>query len=167
MDIYQEPISCLVLSLSRMDCTGRDWCKWMGAGAIQDDTKREVMGYFTTTMLGPRNDNPAQESCTPLGCRLFSCMCSEDQFAQLDDVSFVDTRWFTGQCMNCGTRLSSPRHAWRYPLHSGGYKGCYCSGSCTSRAETTLFPAQAEDGDLGERLAVTLKQLQFGVLDME
>lgn len=124
-----------------------------------EDTKVELRRCMckdvnSLVITGPLNpSNPAYDNdriCekTPGGkCGLYHCECYEE------------FDWYTGQCSYCDDFIESKTKAKRIPLHSGGFKGCFCSNKC-------LHECYADNTSAIEHMLIEIMQEFQNIIDV-
>jgi hypothetical protein len=70
-------------------------------------------------------------------CRMLYCLCKEFEEFDNEEDKFSEQEllepwkvWFKGECEVCRKTIRKFRHALRFPLHGGGFEGCFCSFEC-------------------------------------
>lgn len=96
-------------------------------------------------LYGPANtqisrDLTGDDICSKYGCRMLLCRELEMQELNHDELDDFDvyydidayqkSDWFTNQCDLCFNHIKYRHYAVRLPLHTGNWKGCYCSWKC-------------------------------------
>lgn len=71
----------------------------------------------------------------PGPCRMLYCLCKEEEDGVEDDCESIEVEepwkiWFKGECEICHKSIRNFRHTIRFPLHGGGFEGCFCSFDC-------------------------------------
>jgi hypothetical protein len=70
----------------------------------------------------------------PGPCRMLYCLCKEededDEDCSYETVEEPWKIWFKGECEICHKSIRKFRYAIRFPLHGGGFEGCFCSFDC-------------------------------------
>jgi hypothetical protein len=109
---------------------------------------------------GPINRS-ASDCCSAPGgigpCRMLYCCCNEGG----DDREYNEfAEWFSGECDNCSRKIINKSCAIRFPLVTGGWRGCYCSVSCMKELNSNL---DQKDFDLIKRTVENIKS--YGIMD--
>ena len=88
--------------------------------------------------FGPLNAYEGRVCFQSRGCRMFTCLCREEEHSD-DPFS-----WFEAVCCECGVKISKYWHALRYPMAEGGWFGCYHTWDCMPRFYDDLELARIE-----------------------
>ncbi len=142
-----------------------EWVKPAGSSDIEGDDKEKLNQFLQkldikenidsiidktldnssknlTRTLGPINPINGFDCISKEGpCRMFSCMCREE-----DDDDEVKVSWqniFPGECEICHKTIEHYRYAVRLPVIGGGFIGCFCSFECMYKTDLPL----SEDND--------------------
>lgn len=126
---------------------------------IIDKTLNSSSKNLTRTLgpINPINGFNCVDSDGP--CRMFSCMCREDEDdltefnngavsskleGQLSKgIGQLPCPWFEGGCEICHKTIEHYRYAVRLPIIGGGFIGCFCSFECMYKTDLPL----SEDND--------------------
>lgn len=95
-------------------------------GKIPEEAKRTDIYYFR--IYGPRNAIPTDENEEGGERMLLSNVYDYDEDEE------EEYEWFLGHCLSCALRIRRKQHALRLPVPGGGWRGCYCSPECATKA---------------------------------
>lgn len=114
----------------------------------------------TIYTLSPGLIDPDSDCAKGGGCRMLSCTCFENMYADGDEIDIMTADdqlytpdWFIGHCEICLKKIRSRRYAIRFPLPHGGWKGCYCGFDCMEEDITDPITAVII-GRMKEQLSV-------------
>jgi hypothetical protein len=104
---------------------------------IEDDSVLFAIYGPTNTNLDQYVRPNYENECSRYGgCRMFLCVCNEQEdplgqdYSELEETNYED--WFTGNCQSCHSKIKYRHYAIREPQIQGGWRGCFCSIKCLS-----------------------------------
>jgi len=104
-------------------------------------------------LRGPKNGEKGCEG----GCYMFDCECF---YNTEDDEEDENSFWYTGECGKCGLHIRNIKHAIRFPVEGGGWKGCFCGMICMMDSDII------KDSYVNSRFEMMFSQLEvYGILD--
>jgi hypothetical protein len=109
---------------------------------------------------GPINRS-ASDCCSAPGgvgpCRMLYCNCNEGG----NDIAYSEySEWFSGECEECRKKIKDKSHAIRFPMVTGGWRGCFCSKECMKKG---YFTQDEKEYSLLQRTLENLKT--YGIMD--
>lgn len=125
-DILNKLIKSEHPLLKEMNIKGKDDENFMSIMEYLSESTKIVGEHNPDRIFGPP-DGSNRECNTFLNvgepCRMLECECNNYEEDE-------DSKWFTGNCNNCNSKIINKSHAVRYPNIKGGWDGCYCCIGC-------------------------------------